>query len=226
MERPIKLIEKLANELNFVFKKEDYNYIKILAEHKHLITFLKGRPYPESNEFKNRDVKERAGKLGLFLKSSLYKKLKNKGGGCVSSRECFNEELKSLNLIKDLKLKKLIKKIYKRLEKLHKKTKYIVIVTEYNERVLLHEYIHLLLKTNNIKFQKINKKYWIYDEGLTTYLEYYILGELNRLNKLNITNDNMYKIYIKNAKMFYSLLDKHKYKKIIIKKFYNSLKKG
>lgn len=46
--------------------------------------------------------------------------------------------------------------------------------TQQIQALLLHEWLHLLLWSNDINFQKIEKKYWKEDEGLTKYLELYL----------------------------------------------------
>lgn len=68
--------------------------------------------------------------------------------------------------------------------------------------VLRHEWIHILLNENNLRFRKLGKNiYWKYNEGLVTYLENYLENSLDRLKiKLDREKYSMQRFYYMRGK--------------------------
>ena len=129
-------------------------------------------PCPEYKKF-GKTLKEREINFDNFLDSKELEKLMTGLAGCVVKKDKIANYLKK---VKSKKGKKILKKIYKKLKPIkYGNTILGKTFTESGkkaiERVLLHEWIHVLLSYNKIDFQHIRKKLWILDEGLTTYIE-------------------------------------------------------
>lgn len=214
-------LNKVCKDFNLEFRKSWFSFISSSFREKEIITYLVGCPDPSHLKISegSGDPRIRALRINEYLSSEYFIKKSesaNNEGGLVIDSETFLKLKKGLNNLKDLKIKKELLPFYKELKsKLEKNNSLILLVYNKNKinhdlikRIMLHEAIHITLKNNGIYFQDIKHDLWVYDEGLTTYLENYTLKTLGKLNEKPCSK--MHGIYLKHAKFFQSKLSKIK----------------
>ncbi len=143
-------------------------------------------------------------KYSLKYQKKLTKKIKDKkiNARLTKLNQKIESKLKSLDLvgIEDIAL---ITKTTKDKEKITKRIlrhEWIHILLFKNKilfkrinKELRHEWIHILLFKNKILFKRINKEYRMYDEGLVTFLEFFIDKNIKDLEKIEQKIENPYR---------------------------------
>lgn len=210
------IIKKLSLELNLKFNPKDYSYKKITPRQYLLGIFLGGCSDPDYIKIGGKTKIERAKNIEKFTKSDLYKKqLKGRGGTVLTIKEIIKQK-SNIKYIQNKKIKNELINYNNKLEKTIKR-KYLVIIID--NQSLIHEFIHILLNVNRLDFSRVRNN-WGINEGLVTYLEYYIQNK-----RLLPPKDSMNKIYYDNAIKWKELLKKAKTpqekNKIIKKEFKN-----
>ena len=136
-------------------------------------------------------IEKRIGNIEKFESSKELKKiLKRYGGQAITKKEVV-KGLKDCEKIKNIKLRKELLDLHKRIQSNLKENNLALLTKTKNKKekdsllnfVLKHEWIHLLLFKNKIKFQTIADKHWKYDEGLVTYFDYSSEDDLSSLER-------------------------------------------
>jgi hypothetical protein len=152
--------------------------------------------------------RQRITNISKFVHSKDFKDcLKRYGGQVIQKSDLKNEE-KLIKTIEDNKLREELLRLNKKFKENIKDTDSLAVLTiprnskekEWQMRFCLrHEWIHILLEKNKIRFQKIAKKYWPYDEGINEYFGAYLDLKLNKLeefrNKENYPLEKKYWVY-------------------------------
>ena len=130
--------------------------------------------------------------IDKFVNSKDFKNCLKRYGGQISQKSELKQEEKWIKQIKDKKLKKELLKFHKKLKKQFGEANFLALLTIPKNKkeegwlmkfCLRHEWIHILLKKNKIKFQEISKKCWPYDEGINEYMGTYLDKKLDKLEK-------------------------------------------
>jgi len=214
-------IQELAKKFDLKYKKELYKAKFLTSEEFTILQFLIGCPEPFYVKFGKR-IQERIKNIDRFLDSRGFIKLSKKkiGGSVLDSKDIKNFQ-KNINNLKDYRIKNKCKKILRKIKS--SITKMVVVITiPKNERqkkflfniVLFHEWIHILLFSNKIRSTK--PKYWVLDEGLTTYLQVSFKKKRTDVSKIirqrmkKARKDSLYRVYAKNALKFNKILKNKK----------------
>jgi hypothetical protein len=191
--RDIKLqIKKLARNFDLRYQKEWFQYLWISTCEEILSEYIGDCPDPIYWKY-GKTKEDKIKHIDKFLASKDFKSCLKRVGGSVASKKSTKEQLKLINKIPNKKIKEEMLKLYNKVNKKIGKADYIALLTrtkikkhyEWQMKYgLRHEWIHILLGKNKIKFQEIDKKLWPYDEGINEYLGAYIDNNLNKLEKL------------------------------------------
>ena len=167
----------------------------------HLINYLCMCPAPVFEKY-GKSFRKRIKNLEKFVEVDLKKVCKKPGGAIISW--------------KDLKkIRKFFKKeIFQKIEKGKTIKNLFVLISlpknRFTHTILFHEWLHLLLLSNHMVFQR-KRKNWELDEGLATYLQ--ISSRLKKLNisaylkkKIKRSKNELKKIYLEKALFFNNLL--------------------
>jgi len=219
--KQIKLdIKRVAKAFDLEYNNNWFDYIEISGSESEIIKYLLDCPDPVYSRF-GKTSDEKIENLYLFINSEEYKRRIKSEGGQVSTKYSLKQQKRLTKMIKDRKIKfnlvKLNEKIHKKLKKLATfGINDIALITKSgigNERdiilrdILRHEWIHILLFKNKIVFKRINKKYYVYDEGMATFLEFYLNNNLNDLEKIEENaKDSFGKFYYSYAIKFRELI--------------------
>lgn len=223
-------IKILAQQFDLKYNPKIFKVVYLSKKELVLINFLTGCPEPEYLKF-GKKVNQRIKNIENFINSKEFKMKIKKQGGCVTSKKYFEKSVKKIQN----------KKIRNEYIKIIKKFKYdisnmgSVILSkpenkkesEFSKKILFHEWIHALLIYNKIHFQNIKWKYWKLDEGLTTYIEYFLKPYIEKILKTKSKN-KFFQIYVKNALKWHKILkDKKtsKERRKTILDYYKKLKK-
>ena len=184
-------IKKIAKEFGLKYKSIWFNLIWINSSEETILEYISECQDPIYNKY-GKTIKKRITNIERFINSDDFKHCLKRYGGQVISKNELNRQLNVYRKIKNNKLRldlvSLGNKIRKNLGKgnfitLLTKTKILKEKEKIMKDILRHEWIHVLLKENNINFKDINKRYWPYDEGLDEYMVCFIDGNLNKLEK-------------------------------------------
>jgi len=172
-------LKKLAKEFALKYKGEWFVYAWVSKRENVLLEYIMGCPDPVYSKY-GLTEKQRAKNISKFLASAEFRKcLKRYGGQVVYKKEWnkrrFGDNSKLLKLYNKFKKKDAIALLTMTNKK--KEKGYLM------KYILRHEWIHILLKKNNIYFQKKGRKYWPYDEGLNEYMASFLDNDLANLEK-------------------------------------------
>ncbi len=187
-------LKKLAKDFGLNFYSNWFVYDWISKKQEILTEFLSTCPDPLYNKY-GRTVKERLNNLDKSVSSADFKKCCKLFGGQVYTKKGLQNDKKTLQRINNPLVKKELKQLIKIAEKHLINSDNVALLTRTNikkekewlfEHILIHEWIHLLLYKNNVKFQKKGATYYAYDEGLC---DYFCALAGNNLNKLELFRD-------------------------------------
>lgn len=179
-----KQIKTLASNFSLEYNGQYFivNFLK--NENVVLLLFLMGRRLSHAHPYGS-TVSERIPKIYDFLSSQIFKDLVAAPLGVVVEKSTLQTVLQKVKGDVQFRLQKLFKELkWGKQVQISKNTdtNLTVAVSEVSNApesrkikpILLHEWIHILLWSNGINFQKLGKEYWKEDEGLAKYLELYL----------------------------------------------------
>ena len=185
-------IKKLAKEFDLNYNSNWFNYLWISVRHEILTEYIGTCPDSIYEKY-GKTAKQRIKNIDKFVNSKDFKICLKRYGGQVARKSELRKEEKLIKQIKDKKLRNELLQFYQKLKNSFGKSDFLALLTiPRNEKernwqmkfCLRHEWIHILLEKNKIQFQKINKKYWTYDEGIDEYLGAFLDGKLYKLENL------------------------------------------
>jgi hypothetical protein len=211
-----KQIKDIARKFGLRYNKNWFSYIWVPTKVEIISEYVGNCPDPIYQKF-GRSPKTRMKNFNRFLRSKAYKDLLKRHGGQVAHKDHLNEEIYLILQIKDRKIKRQMITFYSHLAKKFQSTESVAVLAlpkkkEDRERqlsyCLRHEWIHILLEKNNIDFQRINPKYWAYDEGLSEFIGEYIDNNLHNLEKIRKQEEHTFeKKYVSYAIKFRQLME-------------------
>jgi hypothetical protein len=200
-------IKKLASEFGLKYKPEWFNYIWISPRENALLEYVGECPDPIYVKY-GKTSRKRIKNIDKFVNSEDFRKCLKRFGGQVISREDSRKYEEHIGLIHNKKLKQKLLKILGKIKKRLGKAKVIALMTSTNikkwrkwlmKSCLRHEWLHVLVRCNKIRFQDIDKKFWPYDEGIVEYFGAFIDGKLYNLeemtNKVKYAMEHKYFVY-------------------------------
>lgn len=211
-EEILKELKNLAEKFSFKFNEDWFSYTLLSPEELIILQFLVGCPKPDYMKISSNDRFEN---IEEFLRSKIYKRdvenCKNEGGGSVLEKKYFERFEKEIEKISNRKLKTKVKSIFNKInEEFYSDFLAVMCKGKAFDKILKHEWIHVLLKKNDIYFQERKKK-WEWDEGLVTYLQYFISNKFDKLEKrLEKSENKFYKKYAKYALKWNEILQNYK----------------
>lgn len=229
-------LKELAKEFDLKFNKNWFSFIWISKRNARYLEYLGMCFDPIYSKF-GRNIKKRIESIDKFKVSKELKKIKNEFSGQAITKEEVLRGINNCKEIKNEKLKKELLNLYKKIYLNLKEGNLALLTKTKNKKqkevllnsILMHEWIHHLLIKNNIYFKSISEYYWKYDEGLVTYLEYYIKKRLSYLelikNKVQYSNQKQYYIYAIKFRDLLKDIDKPKERKKKLIKLRDSLSK-
>jgi len=184
-------LKKIAKDFSLNYHKKWFIYAGISKKQEILTEFLSPCPDPLYNKY-GKTIKERLKNLDKFVSSKDFKECCKRFGGAVCTKKGLQNDKKIIKLISNPLVKKELEALIKIREKYLANYDHVAILTRTNikkekewlfKHILMHEWIHLLLYKNNIKFQKKGARYYAYDEGLC---DFFCALATNNLNKLEL----------------------------------------
>ncbi len=222
------LLKKVAKEFDLKFdQKNKFKYLILTKKEIIIRNFLGDCPDPIYIKHGNHDKNKIGVNLVKYLKTKDYKKDFSTPQGCVITQGNLKRELKLIPKIPDEKLKKEIKNFYNKIKKKIGNSKRLTLIwkpikkeekSEQRKEILLHEFIHELAEYNKIRIRD-----WRWNEGLITYITYFVIGKLYRVKeKPKLKQNKMWLIYAEYTRRWIELLENvenpKERKKIILKK--------
>jgi len=185
-------LKQLAKAFDLKFNENWFNYIWISKEENTLLEYMWMCPDPIFVKYGETSY-ERTKHIENFLDSGDFKECLHRFGGQAINKDTFMKYFPSrISNIENGKVRSSLSKIYKKIIKSMGKSARIAILTKSSikpeiERlkdfVLFHEWIHILVNENGLKFPHEIKDNWKYNEGLVTYLQEFYAGKLNELEE-------------------------------------------
>ncbi len=221
----------LAKEFELKFDSSWFRYIWISKKENTILEYMWMCPDPIFEKYGS-NCYERAKNIENFLTSSDFEECLNRFGGQVINKNTFKKYFpKSTEYIENKEIREDTLRIYHRIMNAMGKSGSIAILTSseksqekerLKEFVLFHEWIHILINKNNLRFEFPKLDNWRYNEGLVTYFQEFYYKNLDKLEeKIKNTNYDFQKQYYINAIKFRKLLkDAHtprERKELIIK---------
>lgn len=185
-------LKKIAQEFNLKFNINWFVFDWISKEQEIFTEFLSDCEDPVYNKY-GKTLKKRILNLDKFIASKDFGDCIKRFGGQVYTKKGVENDQETLEKIKNSRAKKELKQLIKTAQKHLKHSDNVALLTKTKikkekewlfKHVLLHEWVHLLLYKNKIKFQNKGSKYWKYDEGLNEFLINYSINSLDKLEKL------------------------------------------
>ncbi|HNZ52294.1 MAG: hypothetical protein BWY36_00462 [Candidatus Diapherotrites archaeon ADurb.Bin253] len=177
---------QLSNELGLKYNPNWFNFIWIKKEQETLTEYLSDCKNPIYERY-GKTLQERIKNLNKFYNSLDYQSCIKRYGGQVFNKKSISLLKKSMKKITNKEILKILDDLLIRIKKHNPRFNKIALLTETKRedelkilyyRVLRHEWIHILLDENKIRF-----KNWRYNEGLVIYFEAYLDNILSRLEK-------------------------------------------
>lgn len=186
LESARRQIQRVAQEFALEYRPESYRFLFVSRRESCLRNYLAAPMYAEFGATKA----ERARNLEKFLSSPIYAQLTGPRSmeGCTITRKELEDEMAVIAQITNPALRAEYEALYDKLAH-HMQGQLLTLFSfsqpetrwdpqEFQEKLaylVLHEWLHILLKDNGIYFQDRDKS-WEWDEGLVTYLMAF-LGE-------------------------------------------------
>lgn len=200
-------IKKLAKDFGLEYNSKWFNYIFVNPEEYVLSVFLTDCR-DEVYEKYGCELSERVNNLNKFYNSLDFKKMNKKINGQMISKKHLLVYQKIVDRLSNQKIKNILFNFCEKIEKKLNHSERIAVLTKHEKsneiyHILIHEWMHILFEENQIRF-----KNWKNNEGLITYVSYYIQNKLNKLeDQLKYTNSEFGKEYFRNAIKFRELLE-------------------
>ncbi|MEJ2267726.1 MAG: hypothetical protein P8X70_01480 [Nanoarchaeota archaeon] len=184
-------IKQIAKDFDLEYNAEWFDYIWIPKRQEILIEFIGDCPDPIYKKY-GKTTLQRIKNLDKFIQSKDFQNCIKRFGGQVAEKKDLQKEERLYKKISNKKIREELLNVYLKVKEKLKNAEQIALITKTNIKkekewiekfILKHEWIHILLYKNKIDFQKINKKYWKYDEGLVEFLGVYIDRNLDKLEK-------------------------------------------
>jgi len=184
-----KELERLSKHINLKFQRKWFKVVWITKEQEILTEYLSDCRDPIYEKY-GKSLNKRIGNLEKFYQSVDYKNCIRRYGGQVIPKKSFFGFRKFVGKIKNKKVREILLEFCDKIEREFQDANKIAALTETDiekekkalvYRILRHEWLHILLEENKIKF-----KDWKYNEGLITYFEFYLdksLGDLEKISR-------------------------------------------
>jgi len=212
-------IKRLSRDFDLKYNPNWFNFIWISKRHARYLEYFGMCFDPIYTRF-GKTVEKRINNIEKFEKSKEFKKIKHEFSGQAITKKEILEGIKNCNRIRNEKLKRELLELYQIIYSNLKEDNLALLTQTKNKKqkeellnsILKHEWIHFLLIKNGIYFKSVSETYWKYDEGLVTYLEFYIRKRLSYLEsmkkKIKYPSSRAYYVY---AIKFRELLKDKKY---------------
>jgi hypothetical protein len=216
-----KVIKDFAKKYGLRYNSKWFQCIFLPYEECLIKKFLSGGPIGDYDFDK---PEKRFKDLDKFLKSGFFRWMKKekKGQGNLVKIDRFRKEIKEMNKIENLRLRKKVKFIYEKIEKKFKDDYLVILpnVCSHDLQILTHEWMHVLLNKNP-DIEKKKRGYDWFNEGLATFAEYLVSDEKDKIKKdiERIRLSRVRYMYLKYALKWKEKLEKSKEKGIIEKTF-------
>ena len=184
-------IKKVAEEFDLKYQSNWFKHLWISVRSEILIEYLGTCPDPIYQKY-GKTAESRIKNIDKFVNSKDFQDCLKRYGGQIAQKSELKQEEEWIKQIKNGKLKNELLKFHERIKNQFGKTDFLALLTiprnkkekEWQMKFCLrHEWIHVLLNKNNIQFQKIDKRYWPYDEGINEYLGAYLDKTLDKLEQ-------------------------------------------
>ena len=229
-------LNKLAKEFDLRFNKNWFNFMWVSKKHARYLEYIGMCFDPIYTRF-GKTIEKRLENMEKFEISKEFKKIKHEFSGQAITKKEVLENIKNCKKIKNVKLKEDLLNLHKKILKNIKEGNLALLTETKNKKqketllnsILMHEWIHHLLIKNKIYFKSLSEKYWKYDEGIVTYLEFYIKNKLSFLEsikkKTKYPNQKQYYLYAIKFRDLLKEIDKPKERKEKIINLRKSLSK-
>jgi len=220
------MLKKVAKEFNLNFNTRNNFKFLVLTNREIIIrNFLAGAPNLLYIKYGNQEKRRIGINLTNYLQSEEYKRDTHRPHASVISQSNLKLELKLISKIENEKIKKETEILYNKIRKKIGQTKRLTLIwkpkkEEKNKwkEVLLHEFIHELMKEN-----KIRPKSWKWNEGLVTYATHFALNKHKEFEDFPPLGKskmwNIYAVYAhKWAKLLKNVKNPQERKQMIINK--------
>ena len=198
-------LKKIAQDFGLKYNSNWFNVLWISKRHEILTEYVGICPDPIYQKY-GKTAEQRIKNIDKFVNSADFKECVKRYGGQVVTRRGLEIIEKNYKKIKNLKLKKELLKLNKKIKDNLGKNKCLALLTRSKIKseeekiktiILRHEWIHILIDENNLGFEELGKNiYWKYNEGLVTYFENYLDKTLKKLEmKLDRERYPMEKYY-------------------------------
>jgi hypothetical protein len=177
-------LKKFSLKTRLNFDKEWFKLAWITKEQEILTEYISDCRDPIYEKY-GHTVSERIKNLDDFYNSEGYSKCKIRYGGQVISKQYPSRIKNLISKIKNEKIEGTLIDFCDRIEKNVGDSDKIAVLTETDikterenliNNILRHEWIHILLDKNRIHPNK-----WEYNEGLVTYIEFYLMNRLDTM---------------------------------------------
>lgn len=199
-------LKQLSKEFDLKYNKNWFNFIWISKSHAKYLEYFGMCFDPIYTKF-GKTIEKRINHIEKFEKSKEFKKIKKEYGGQAITKKEVIEGIKNCKEIRKKELREELLNLHKKIYSNLKESSLIILTQTKNKKqkkellnsILIHEGIHHLLIKNKIYFKSSSEALWKYDEGLVTYLEYYLKRRLSYLEtikkKTKYPNQKAYYIY-------------------------------
>jgi len=199
-------LKHISQDFNLKYNSNWFNVLWISKRYARYLEYVGMCFDPIYTRF-GKTIQKRIENMDKFESSKEYKKIKKEFSGQAITKEEVIKGIKDCKKIKNEKLKKELLDLHHLVLKNLKEDNLALLTKTNNKKqkeillnsILFHEWIHLLLIKNKIYFKSEGDKFWKYDEGLVTYLEYYSKNRLNYLestkNKVKYPSQKLYFVY-------------------------------
>ena len=173
MRQIITRLRKISKDFNLKFDSKKFDVFFLPKEDVIIYLYLVGCPDKEYSKYGNTQA-QRINNIEKFLNSKEFSILKKKYAGTIVEKKAL-QKMKIRN-IKNSNIRARSRKIVNILKNRRNRVALLPVIRIKRERkfyintVLFHEWIHTLLLSNGINFQKKTKSKWYLDEGLANYL--------------------------------------------------------
>lgn len=208
-------LKKLAKEFDLKFNSKWFDFIWMTKRQARYLEYVGMCFDPIYTRF-GKTIEKRIKNIDTFENSRELKEIEHRFSGQAITKDEVMKGITALKNIKNHVLRKELLKTYQKIKsKLNENSLALLTIPDNDKEkdfllnsILLHEWIHVLLIKNKIYFQSISENYWKYDEGLVTYLEYFLSGNLNSLKPLRKNTKYLsFRVYFIYALKFRKLLE-------------------
>lgn len=210
MLKIIENIQTLSKRLKLDFDKNWFDFVWVTKEQEALTVYLSDCR-DEVYEKYGHEISERVDNLEKFYNSQDYQNLIKICGGQMISKDSFSGYREFVNEFKNGEIKRILLDFCSRVDEKIGNLEKVAVLTETDDEkeenrllngILSHEWIHVLLEKNNLR-----PKNWRYNEGLVTYIDYFMRERLNDLEEHEKTMQSDFgREYFRNAIFFRDLV--------------------